>query len=504
MGTGLGRLAALAAACAACGAVLAGAPRAAEIGANDDTGRYTADGGTAFFERMVELGLRRTVMTVRFAPGDPAAIPDEELLDRAVPRAVAAGLTVVLTVYPYPPRELEAGISTPEAFAAWVAAVARRYPQVREFVVLNEPNQPAFLRPQFGSDGRNVSAATAGAYLAAAYDALKTVDPAIRVIGVGLSPRGNDDPHAPSNVSTSPVRFLEALGRWYRASGRTAPLMDGFDFHPYPNQATDSLWKGYRWPSAGFANLDRVKQALWDAFHGTPQPTTVDGLGLYLDEVGWQVDTTDLSGYVGAENVPVTTEADQAAIYGELVREAACDPDVAAVSVFGLDDDSLRTGFQAGLFRVDGTPRPSAAAVRQAIVDTALGCAGLPVAWRPATAVLGARAGGGTFDVATGLVRTRTPLVLSVAATADERAAVLASVVRVRTSRAQLTRLLQGTRMRAVAALGATVTPTRGVRLRVSLPAGLAPGRYVVAVRFVAEANPTRTTLVLGAPLLVR
>ena len=41
----------------------------------------------------------------------------------------------------------------------------------------------------------------------------------------------------------------------------------------------------------GLRQPDRVKQALWDAFAGTGQPTTREGLRLYLDEVGWQVDT---------------------------------------------------------------------------------------------------------------------------------------------------------------------------------------------------------------------
>ena len=63
--------------------------------------------------------------------------------------------------------------------------------------------------------------------------------------------------------------------------------------------------------------------------------------------------------YTGRENVPVTTEATQAAIYGALVREAACDEDVAAVNFFGFHDDSLRTGFQSGLYRADGTARPA-------------------------------------------------------------------------------------------------------------------------------------------------
>ena len=147
--------------------------------------------------------------------------------------------------------------------------------------------------------------------------------------------------------------------------------MDGLSFHPYPNNATDALATGYPWPNAGFVNLDRVKQALWDAFAGTAQPTTLDGLQLYLDEIGWQVDTRGVEGHAGIENVPVTTESHQAAVYAEVVRRAACDPDIAQVNVFGFRDDAARAGFQAGLHRADGTPRPSAEAVRDALARAA-------------------------------------------------------------------------------------------------------------------------------------
>ncbi len=258
---------------------------------------------------MVALGLKQNVMTTRYQPSNPTAIQDKSFLDKAIPIAQHAGIKVTLAVYPYPPRELESGLATPAAFAAWLTLVAQSFPSVKQFVVMNEPNQPAFMRPQFNGAGLNASAATAGAFLAAGYDALKAVDPTIQVVGVGLSPRGNDRPSAPNNISTSPVRFLAALGKWYRTSGRTLPLMDGFSFHPYPNQATDPLGRGYPWPNAGFANLDRIKQGLWDAFQGTAQTTPVNGLRLYLDEVGWQVDTAALPGYTGVENVTVTNDA---------------------------------------------------------------------------------------------------------------------------------------------------------------------------------------------------
>ena len=359
----------LAAATALAAALLGGASvaMAANVGANDDSAKHADDGGAALYAEMAGLGLSQTVIGVRFVPSEAVVIQQKPQLDRAIAAAQAAGLRVVLAVYPYPPREVEAGLSSPSMFASYVGVLASIYPDVKQFVIGNEPNQPAFWRPQFDAAGQNASAAAFGPYLAAAYDVLKGVDPAISVVGVGLSPRGNDRPDAKNNISTSPVRFLRALGAWYRRSGRTLPLMDGFSFHPYPNEATDPLERGYAWPNAGFVDLGRIKQALWDAFHGTAQPTTLDGLELHLDEVGWQVDTAGRPGYRGSENVPVTDELTQAAIYGQLIREAACDPDVSSLSFFGYRDDGLRTGFQAGLARVDGTARPSAAAVQAAI-----------------------------------------------------------------------------------------------------------------------------------------
>lgn len=443
---------------------------AADVGANDDSAKYEPDGGAALYARMAELGLRQTVIGVRFVPSDALVIQDKLLLDRAIASATDAGLRVALAVYPYPPRELEAGLSSPTLFASYVGVLASIYPQIRQFVIGNEPNQPAFWRPQFDAAGANVSAQAFGPYLAAAYDTLKAVDPEISVVGVGLSPRGNDRPTARNNISTSPVRFLRALSSWYRRSGRTQPLMDAFSFHPYPNEATDPLERGYQWPNAGFVNLDRLKQALWDAFDGTPQPTTLDGLKLHLDELGWQVDTRGLAGYRGTENVPVTDEAAQAAIYGQLVREAACDADIASLSFFGFRDDGLRTGFQAGLERADGTARPSAASVSGAIPE---GCRGLQRLWAPGLDVLGAK-------VAVG--GKRAGVVARVAAGEDARARVCVRAAALSATPA---------RCRAVSVQG-----LRSLNVNVRPPAGTT-GALEVAVQFAAESNRARRTLVL-------
>ena len=113
---------------------LAGSAPAADVGANDDTGKFAADSGTVFFGQMGAIGLKQSVMTTRFLPSDPLTIQDGEALDRAIPVAELAGLHVALAVYPYPPREIEDGTATPAAFATWLTLVAQRYPTVHQFV----------------------------------------------------------------------------------------------------------------------------------------------------------------------------------------------------------------------------------------------------------------------------------------------------------------------------------------------------------------------------------
>ncbi|MBA3432975.1 MAG: hypothetical protein H0U08_02655 [Actinobacteria bacterium] len=463
----------------------AAAAPAADIGANDDSAKHTADYGLATYSEMAAVGLRRTVIGVRFRPSQALVIQDKELLDRIVPNALAAGLRVVLAVYPYPPREIEARLASPALFAGYVSAVAQAYPQVTQFVIGNEPNQPAFWRPQFTRSGTNASAPGFGPYLAAAYDALKAIDSTLEVIGVGLSPRGNDKPKAKNNVSTSPVRFLRALGTWYRRSGRTRPLMDSFSFHPYPNRATDPLDRGYPWPNAGFSNLGRVKQALWDAFDGTSQPTTLNGLTIHLDEVGWQVDTSLRVGYQGAENVPVTDEITQAAIYGDLIRRANCDPDVASVSFFGFRDDGLRTGFQAALLRADGTPRPAVAAVQAAIAEADSGCSEGEVPWTPAQEVIDANVEVGIEGEATVTAR--------IAAGEDVRAALCVDSLEVRGIGGAAWRSLR------ISGAGCQKFAVRGLRplnVALAVPSG-EDVRGDIMAELTAQSNRARTTVVV-------
>ena len=480
-----------------CALTLTASAPAVDFGANDDRGKYAEDGGAGFFGQMASAGLRQNVMTVRFQPSAPMTIPDKSFLDDAVPTAVAAGVVPVFAVYLYPPSEIETGTASPAAFAGWLETVARTYPQVRTYIVGNEPNLNSFWRPQGDGAGEILSAASFGPFLAAGYDVLKGVSPDLTVLGLGLSPRGDDAPSAAGK--TSPVHFLSALGEWYRASGRTAPLMDGLSYHPYPNPSdfTVPFSFAYGWPSASVQELDRIKQAVWDAFNGTAQPTTTTGLKLYLDEVGWQVDTSSQAGYDGGENVAVTSEAAQAAIYSELVRYVVCDPDVAQVNFFGYYDERDRGGWQSALRRADGSERAAHGAVADAIAATGGRCGGPFRSWSPARGVIGASVEFGSLTKPSVLTRRA----WSFRARALEDATYQAGIFRHGTSTSQIGRELASGR--------ATVREVAGtIKSRflpvIAFPSGtLAPGSYVYGIRMAAKLNADRTSVFVSKPFKV-
>ena len=430
----------------------AGGARAAEepattsvlFGVSDDRGKYDDDGGEWFFSELRQTGLTANKMTVNWDPAYPLEIRERAFLDRSIPWATAQGIHLSFGVHIGKARAITSSRTAIDQFVEWLQLVARTYPQVTEFVIGNEPNLTRFWQPQFDRRGRGLSGRAFAGFLARSYDALKEVNPEITVVGVGLSPRGNDMPRAKSNVSTSPVKFIRDLGIGYRRLRRDKPIMDVFGFHPYPARDRDPLAKGYRWPNAGIANLGRIKQAVWDAFEGTAQPTFAEGpisarprnaeepipppvdpipipidpipipipepppgpepplppeppqepeptpLTFKLDEVGWQVAIPNAKrrGYIGRENVRPTTERSQAQIYDRLIRTIACDPSVRSLLFFGLVDEANLARWQAGLVRADKTRRPSWATVRAAL---AAGCNSRQAVWRHTESIVGAK-----------------------------------------------------------------------------------------------------------------
>jgi len=380
------------------------APRPA-FGFADDLTKYADDGGDVALDLFQDIGVSQNRVSVFWDPANPDVIDEQEFLDRLVPQAEAHGVTLVFAVYSRKARGYTERPGAMNEFASFAAEVAQRYPSVTQFVIGNEPNQPRFWQPQFAKNGSVASAAAYTKLLARSYDALKAVNPAITVFGVGLSPRGNDRPKAPSNASVSPVRFIAAMGKAYRAMDRDAPLMDALSIHVYPNRNTDAPGKGYFWPGIGFPNLDRLKQAVWDAFHDTAQPVfaeTGDGslasdgadgatpLTLKIDEIGWQVKVgSDRSAlYSGKENVPPVSEVKQATYYRRVVEYMLCDESIEAALFFHLKDESDLARFQSGVLAADGTPRASYEAVKEAVRGE---CPGARTSWKHRDDVIGAK-----------------------------------------------------------------------------------------------------------------
>ena len=503
----------------ALGALAVAAPAAADVvvGVADDRGKLTADGGAAFVADMQNIGLQENRVTLSWDPDHPTTIRERAALDRYIANAVAGGIRVTMVIAPSRARALSGSPAAVGAFVRFVAQVARTYPQVKDIAVGNEPNQPRFWQPQFSTSGVGLACGAYQRVLAQAYDALKEVDRSITVLGISLSPRGNDNALAATNASTSPVRCIRDLGASYRASGRKRPIMDELAFHPHPNSNTDNHTVGYRWPNAGTSNLKRIKQAIWDAFRGTAQPVFAEAgrpvsraalppLRVRLNEIGWQVGVpaTSMHAYYGDESVArLAEERHQADVYSALVPYYACDPSVRSILYYGLVDEPDLERWQVGLMRADGTRRPSYGAVKSVLARGLAKCNRRPLAWRHSTIVVGATAKFGERRRSAGDTNW------TFVASSEEASTFRAAMYRLK-SRA----LSAKARKRLVAAVGAKSLPKPVFSARGKVRAHLGtfirfkrkrlqPGYYIFAIRLRAEMNPTRTTALVGKPFAV-
>lgn len=361
-----------------------------QYGVADDSGKYADDGGAWFDAQLKGANLTEVRWTLAFDPTQPQTIVELPFVQRAAPQAQKDGVHVVLALYGRP-----ATAHDPAAFCSWAAMVATTVSQwgIHDFIVWNEPNTALYWSPQ------NAGAPAAyEALLARCYDAIHAADPLAHVIGFGLSPRSN------GKSQTAPIPFIESVGAAYRASGRQAPIMDQMSVHPYPNpnRPTDGPSVGYaNTQFFGVPNLARIKQALWDAFNGTKQPTTLNGLTFRIDELGWQTDTTPYTQYFNQENVKVVSEATQASYIRQAVQQYfACDPTVTDVEWFLLVDEPTRNGrardgvtylgggWQSGLLTAGGqgvsTPKPAYSADAPLFAAGRTACTAGFTSWAPA------------------------------------------------------------------------------------------------------------------------
>jgi hypothetical protein len=330
--------------------------------------------------------------------GNGSVIPAPDLirLKNAAAAAQLDGMRLIISVSNYDSRDTPISYLSQVDFAVFCVAVTRAAPNVSDFIIGNEPNLNRFWLPQFSKPvyayktvkvrvkGKLVKKRVryvkkkpvdlaAPAYerlLASTYDFLKNENPNLNVIGAALSPRGGDNGLG-VRPTHSPTTFIKDMGAAYRASGRTAPIMDAFAIHPYPeNSAQPPSIAHPKSTTIGLADYSKLVKTLGQAFKGTAQQGTT--LPIVYDEFGVQTtipgskthDYTNLNTKVAKDAVSETKQADY---YRQAITLAYCQPNVVGMMIFHVSDESDGNAWQSGLYYADDTPKSSLKAVRATV-----------------------------------------------------------------------------------------------------------------------------------------
>lgn len=368
------------------GPAAAGGPKLLVGAAEDIVRQPTIVTAKTQLDLLSLAGLRAVRITSTWAPGLTEPVSGEQnAIDIVASAANLTGTRVFVSVYNADSRTTPLTDGDRIEFASYAAAIAAKNPTVRDFVIGNEPNLNRFWLPQFGPDGSNAAASSYLALLIRTYDALKKVSPKVQVIGGAVSPRGGDKPDG-IRPTHSPTTFITDLGATYRKSGRKLPIMDSFAIHPY--QDNSSVPPSFQHPNnttIAIADYDKLVTLLGKAFDGTAQPGST--LPIVYGEFG--VETTippqKASLYNGTEpaSVKPVDGVTQGTFYTDALALTFCQPNVTTFLFFHAVDEADLDRWQSGMFYVDGTPKPSLAAVEKATRDTRGGviskCSNLPL-----------------------------------------------------------------------------------------------------------------------------
>ena len=341
--------------------------------AEDDVKTDTLVQAQAKLDLLKLGGLDAVRVTSIWDPTHPAPFGDElERLQNLAAAATVDGIDVFVSVYNAGSKTTPLSDEDQATFAEHAAAIARAVPDIRNFVIGNEPNLNRFWLPQFNPDGSDAAAPAYLTLLARTYTALKAVDPSIKVFGGAVSPRGIDRPGTGRDTH-SPGTFIKDMGAAYKTSGLTGPVMDALVFHPYPENSgvPPTLAHPNTTQALGIADYAKLVSTLGAAFDGTGQPGST--LPILYGEYGieTQIPGAKASEYTGME--PSTTkpapESTQGSYYRQAMAMAFCQPNVLGLMIFHAFDETALDRFQSGLYYPDQTPKSSLTTVRNAARD---------------------------------------------------------------------------------------------------------------------------------------
>ncbi len=308
-----------------------------------ENGVLSADPGTADgrLALATAAGMTAIRVAVPWAPGQTAPAADAlAAYQTTAQQAQLRGIRLFFEVYPSSPDAAPRDDAARGQFAEYLRSLATALPQVRDFVVGSQVNSPSFW-PQGGA-----AATEYAALLAASYDALKAVDPAIRVIGGSLS------------AQDAPGTYVLALGKAYRKLGRATPFMDAFAIQPNGLGSAEPPATVHAKGPIGIGDYARLVANLKRAFDGTPQPGST--VPIVYDGYGVQslIPPEKAPLYSQTESDAVD-EAVQATSYAAALKLASCQPTVTTLLLGHVLDEADLTGSQAGLYYADGTPKSS-------------------------------------------------------------------------------------------------------------------------------------------------
>lgn len=353
---------------AASGAAPALAGRNFVVGVNEDAVKWRP----GISSISTDLGLGYYRVTQGWQPGQTQlSDSDAASINEAVKNA--GSQKILLSVFGSA-SAAPVGATSRAQYCSFVSSVLDRFPQIAAVNIWNEANLSYFWKPQFNRNGSSAAPAAYEALLARCFDQVKSRHPSVRML-TSLSPRGNDNPQAVSNISHSVKSFIAKLGQSYRRSHRRARIFDGWGQNVYGSSSSERPWARHRL-DIGEGDYPRLLSYLRSAFRGTRQPVPGQkDVRIWYLEDGFQTGVpTKRSFYQNSETdrsvvAPVGGKVDQASQLSDAIRLAYCQPAVGGFFNFLLADESNLHGWQSGILFSDWTPKPSYQAFKRVIAE---------------------------------------------------------------------------------------------------------------------------------------